>query len=78
MIIQASRWGNSLGIRIPTAYSKSMHIHDGSKLEINMEDGVLLVKPKKYDLDKMLQEMPQHDFHEDLFPDAGMVGAEIW
>lgn len=78
MKTQICKWGTSAGIRIPSPFLKRYNMHIGSSYEILPLEQGILIKPKKYNLQKMIQEMSDHDFHEDLFPDAGMVGEEVW
>jgi antitoxin MazE len=38
-----SKWGNSLGIRIPQAYAKQLGITADSKVNISVEDGKIVI-----------------------------------
>ena len=47
MEIQVSKWGNSLGIRIPSNLLKTLDIKENDKLEINLEESkIIITKPK--------------------------------
>lgn len=45
-----SKWGNSLGIRIPAAIVQSSGISDGDKMDISYTpDGSIIIQKKKKD-----------------------------
>ncbi len=45
MELQINRWGNSLALRLPTKILKQMHLHEGSKVSLELaEDGRLVVQ----------------------------------
>ena len=80
--VQISKWGNSLGFRIPRGIADSMDIKAGDALElIPSEDGVLLRKAdsrgKRYALADILnsfassEECPAVDFGQPR-------GEEVW
>lgn len=73
------KWGNSLGIRIPSALVKEYGMNDGSKLElIQRKEGFLLVPMSKKDrLFKMLAKIDSSNIHaEEDF--GGVEGNEGW
>ena len=39
------KWGNSLGVRIPSLYVKEFNLRNGSAVDIVEEDGQLVIKP---------------------------------
>ena len=50
MIATVSRWGNSLGIRIPADIANSSGINDGDKVDITRRpDGSIVIQKKKKD-----------------------------
>ena len=61
MNIQVSKWGNSLALRIPSAFIKQIHLKEGDKVEATLSmDGALVIKPQKLDrktLAKMAREL---------------------
>ena len=44
------KWGNSLGIRIPSLYVKEFNLESGSSVEIPEEDGKLVIVPPRKEL----------------------------
>ena len=50
MNIQISKWGNSLALRIPAAFTKEIQLKDGDKVEATLsKDGSLMIRPQKLD-----------------------------
>ena len=47
-IVTLTKWGNSIGIRIPSVIIKEAHLHPGVELEIRADEkGVLTLIPIK-------------------------------
>ena len=76
---RVSRWGNSLAIRIPASFSREVRIEAGDAVELQVEDGQLVVKPvrKTYTLDQLLAGVTDENLHEET--DWGQpMGNEAW
>lgn len=80
--IHVTRWGNSLGFRIPRGIAESMHIEAGDTLELTPSGDGLLVKKaeppgKHYALADVLdsfataEQCPAEDF-------GRPQGEEVW
>jgi antitoxin MazE len=41
------KWGNSLAVRIPNEFAKNLGVTNGSKIELQLFDDELIVKPVK-------------------------------
>ena len=74
------RWGNSLALRIPSAYAEETHLGVGSEVDLVLKDGSLVVRPvrrKKHSLKKLLAGITASNRHD--FVDTGAaVGQEVW
>jgi antitoxin MazE len=71
------KWGNSLGIRIPSIYAKEFELKNGSFVEISEEDGKIVIVPKRNSLDELLAKVTQESIHEPV--ETGVsVGNEEW
>jgi antitoxin MazE len=73
------KWGNSLGIRIPSNLVKEYGMNDGSTVEfVPKKEGIVLIpKSKKLCLLKMLAEVTTENLHtEEDFGEN--VGNEVW
>lgn len=47
MEVQISKWGNSLGIRIPSKLAGSLDMRAGSEADVAVVAGRLVITPKK-------------------------------
>ena len=71
------KWGNSLGLRIPSNLAKRLRLHEGSPVILDIEKGVLVVRTPRYDLDDMIEKItPQNRHHIAL--DDTQKGNEEW
>ena len=73
------KWGNSLGIRIPSNLTKEYGMSDGSTVEfIQRKEGLVLVpKNKKSQLFEMLAKVDAKNLHSE--EDFGSSeGNEVW
>ncbi|MDA8424837.1 MAG: AbrB/MazE/SpoVT family DNA-binding domain-containing protein [Treponema sp.] len=72
------KWGNSLGIRIPGNMAKEISLHDGSSVDIEENDGQIIIKPiNKYTLKGMLTGISSENVHKEI-ESLGPIGNEIW
>jgi antitoxin MazE len=58
------KWGNSLGVRLPSDLAKILNIHEGSELKIESKDGELRLIPysKTETLELLLSQItPEND-----------------
>jgi antitoxin MazE len=80
MVTQVSKWGNSLGLRIPRAYAQEVQIEEGTQVEVTVEDGRLIVTPEqppRYTLEELLAGITAGNCHAET--DWGApVGREVW
>lgn len=42
--LTVQKWGNSLAVRIPAAIARSAHFHLGTLVELDIQDGNIVVK----------------------------------
>ena len=77
MTVIISRWGNSLGIRIPKAALEEAWLHEGDKVDVLAEDGKLIVrKTTRRSLAELVAAItPENRHAEQYWPP---VGAEEW
>jgi antitoxin component of MazEF toxin-antitoxin module len=43
--VKFKMWGNSLGIRLPSAIARSMHLEDGMVADLTVENGHIHIAP---------------------------------
>jgi antitoxin MazE len=76
---KVSRWGNSLGVRIPQEAVERLHLKDGESVNFEFADGAITIrraKPRrKYSEAELLKGITPALCGPDLVPDA--VGREI-
>ena len=39
------KWGNSLGVRIPSALAEDARLHEGAEVDVTIRDGHLVIVP---------------------------------
>ena len=78
MQIQISRWGNSLGLRLPRALAQQIGVSEGQKVNIVAEGRRLIVEPAspRYRLEDLIANMTPQAMH-DAFDWGDDVGGEI-
>ena len=72
-----SKWGNSLALRLPKAFVDRLHLKEGGTVDLDVDDGRLLITPTKpsYDLKELLSGISEEN-HPESF-DVGPMGQEI-
>lgn len=46
LTVNFRKWGNSLGVRLPSAVAREMHLEDGAVAEMSVEDGQIHIRPQ--------------------------------
>ena len=83
MKVKVSKWGNSLGVRLPRAALDATGFSEGAQLELEIEGRELRLKPvpvmKRYRLEDLLAEMDRlgPENRPELVDWGPDVGAEI-
>jgi len=85
MKIEFQKWGNSLALRVPSAFAREVGAAEGKRAELTVENGALVVKvavakPRKrrrYRLEDLLAGITPETYHREA--DWGPpVGNEVW
>jgi antitoxin MazE len=75
-----SKWGNSLAVRIPRAFAEDLEIREGSRVEMVLESGRIVVRPMRRGrlrLEELLEGISSENLHAET--DTGpAVGRETW
>ena len=71
------KWGNSLGLRIPSLWAKDNNVRSGSKIEVIVEKGKITILPQKKSLDDMLAMVTTENIHSEVST-GNAVGKEEW
>jgi len=71
------KWGNSLGVRIPSSFARGLHLKNGSNVEIKEENGKLIIEPKKFSLVELLNQVNAENMQDSIETGASL-GNEEW
>ena len=80
MHVTAQKWGNSLAIRIPKAYTTNANIEEGTEIDLAFDNGCIIMKPihkKEKTLDEFLSFVTPENIHAET-QTGNIVGREIW
>ena len=80
MQTKVQKWGNSLAIRIPSAFVAEIGFGKDAEIEMNIVDGKLIVTPtlkQQFSLAALLSAIDENNIHHET--DTGVPqGSEIW
>ena len=71
------KWGNSLGIRIPSMYVKEFNLKNGNSVEIIEDNGNIVIVPPRKSLDEYISRITIDNIHEAI-ETGSSVGKEEW
>ena len=74
MIVSVSKWGNSLGVRIPKEVASRLGLRNGSPVDVVAEHGRIVISPRRprFTLEELLANVtPEIRGAFDLGPDRG-------
>ena len=77
--VQVSKWGNSLGLRLPKPIAREAEVGDGDVVDVSVNDGVIIVRPTRptYSLDELVDRITPRNRHRET--DWGEpMGDELW
>ena len=79
MRVTVSRWGNSLGVRIPRAVAEDARIAEGSVVDVRVEDGriVAVLVEAEPTLESLLAGVTKENLHPEQGDDRTR-GREAW
>lgn len=66
MEARVTKWGNSLGIRVPSAIADQLKIRDGSIVDFQVRGNEIVIKPNKKTLDDLLEGVTQANRHTEI------------
>ncbi len=74
---RVTRWGNSLGVRIPKSLAQESGLTEGTPIVFEVEDDAIIIRRKRYSLEKLLSQVTPKNLHGET--DIGPpVRREIW
>ena len=55
MNMMIAKWGNSLGLRIPSAIAKEAGLREGASVRLSVRKGRIIAEPVHYDLESLVK-----------------------
>ncbi len=80
MQIKIQKWGNSLAVRIPSAFAKEAHVAFGTPVDLSIDDGKIVINPHletEYRLEDLLDGVTKQNSHAEV-ETGDTVGREVW
>jgi antitoxin MazE len=80
MLARIQKWGNSLGLRIPKALAADAQVTDGTRVDLIVENGRLIVAPQRKaecNIDDMVARITRDNLHGETGT-GSPVGREVW
>jgi antitoxin MazE len=78
-VTQISRWGNSLGLRLPKSVAREAQVDEGDTVDVSVRNGAIVIRPSrpKYSLRQLVAKITPRNRHDET--DWGVpVGDEAW
>ncbi|MBF7047430.1 AbrB/MazE/SpoVT family DNA-binding domain-containing protein, partial [Campylobacter volucris] len=67
------KWGNSVGLRMPTYILKELNITCGQQVDISVDNGNIIIKPiNNYKLMELINQITPENIHSEI-----SVGSEV-
>ena len=84
MVVGFCKWGDNLALRIPKSAAQALNLHTGSRVELAIENGALVLRPivrrkrtRVYTIDELLRGMTKENVPQEV--DWGKpLGNEAW
>lgn len=72
------KWGNSLGIRIPSLLVKEYALKNGARVEIFDDGGKISIKPKEgFSLEELMENVTPENMHASVDTGDDMGNEEL-
>ena len=76
---QVSKWGNSLGLRLPKSVAREAQLDEGDTVDVSVDHGAIVIRPSRprYSLEELVGRITTRNRHDES--DWGTpVGHEAW
>lgn len=74
---QVTKWGNSLGVRIPRPLAEKAGIREGTPIVLEVDEDAIVIRRKRYNLQALLAQVTPENLHGEV--DTGRpAGREAW
>jgi len=80
MTTTIQKWGNSLAVRIPKEFTKSLKWSVGAVVGFQKIGDKIILTPSRrvYTIEDALKKITKKDLHKIIFPENQPRGKEIW
>lgn len=72
-----TKWGNSLGIRIPKVLAQEAGLTEGTPVELQLDDNTIIIRRKRYSLEMLMSQVTSQNIHKEI-ETGRSVGREKW
>jgi antitoxin MazE len=78
-ITQLSKWGNSLGLRLPKSIAREVQLDEGDTVQVSVDNGAIVIRPSRprYSLDELVRRITPKNRHDES-DWGGKLGHEVW
>ena len=76
---QLSKWGNSLGLRLPKSVAREVQLDEGDTVQLSVHNGTIVIRPSRphYSLDELVSRITPKNRHDES-DWGGKLGNEVW
>jgi antitoxin MazE len=76
---QISKWGNSLGLRLPKSVALEAEVAAGDTVAVSVKNGEIVIRPSRptYSLEQLVAKITPRNRHNES-EWGGPVGQETW
>ena len=76
---KVTKWGNSLGVRIPKILAERAGLGEGALVDLCIEDGRIVIRSvdEAYELRDLLSRISEENIHKEIATGES-VGREAW
>jgi len=76
---QVSKWGNSLGVRLPKSVAGEVQLGEGDTVQLSVDNGAIVIRPsrRRYSLDELVARITPKNRHDES-DWGGPLGDEAW
>jgi antitoxin MazE len=76
---QLSKWGNSLGLRLPKSIAREVDLDEGDTVQVSVDNGAIVIRPSRprYSLDELVRRITPKNRHH-VSDWGGPLGDEVW
>ena len=74
---QVTKWGNSLGVRIPKSLAERVGLTEGTPIIFEADEDAIVIRRKRHSLEALLAQVTRENLHGEV--NTGRpVGREVW